>query len=128
MSFKDDNIIELRWDMEATPRKAINYRMRDGREPFNEWLLELKDIAAKVAIAKRIQRVELGNFGDCEPLAEGILELRIHVGPGYRVYLGQEGKMLVILLCGGKKRTQKEDIKLARKYWADYKIRIGKGA
>lgn len=109
--------------MEAVPRILINYRTKDGREPFAEWLIHLKDVGAKVAITKRLERVEFGNLGDCKPVGEGILELRFQIGPGYRVYLGQDGRKLILLLHGGEKHSQKDDIKLAGKYWADYQLR-----
>lgn len=68
-------------------------------------------------------RVEAGNFGDCEPVGDGVTELRIHVGAGYRVYFGRHGKTVVILLCGGDKGSQAADIKRAKDYWADWKRR-----
>lgn len=76
---------------------------------------------AKVRI--RIKRLEAGLFGDCEPVGGGVLELREHLGPGFRMYFGRHGKSIVILLCGGTKSTQEEDIGTARKYWADWKRR-----
>jgi putative addiction module killer protein len=109
--------------MEVVPREIKNYQTKEGREPFNEWFIPLKDVEAKVAITKRLERVQLGNLGDCDPVGEGIVELKFHIGPGYRVYLGQDGRVLIILLLGGEKHTQKENIKLAKKYWADYKLR-----
>jgi putative addiction module killer protein len=109
--------------MEAVPRKTQNYRTMAGLEPFKEWLLHLSDLEAKVAIVKRLERVQLGNLGESEPVGGGVLELKLQVGPGYRVYLGQDGKVLIILLMGGDKHSQKEDIQLAKKYWADYRSR-----
>ncbi len=74
-------------------------------------------------IDARLARVQLGNFGDTKGVGEGVLELRIDYGPGYRVYLGRDGSAVVILLLGGDKRTQSKDIDTAKKYWADYKAR-----
>ncbi len=81
---------------------------------FAEWLSQLKDGRAKAKIAARIQRMTSGNFGDVAPVGGGVSELRIHYGPGYRVYFVQRGKELIILLCGGDKGSQRKDISLAR--------------
>ncbi len=82
---------------------------------FNEWFAGLSDRHGKLRIQARIDRAELGNFGDCEPVGEGVSEMRIHTGPGYRVYLTRRGLDLVILLAGGDKSTQAKDIKAALK-------------
>ena len=74
-------------------------------------------------IQVRIDRAEDGNFGDCEPVGEGVSEMRIHYGPGYRVYYGLAGHRLVLLLCGGDKRTQDADIARAVAYWQDWQQR-----
>lgn len=71
----------------------------------------------------RLDRVRLGNLGQYRSAGEGVFELKIDFGPGYRVYFGQEGNTVVILLCGGDKKTQDKDIKSAREYWADYRRR-----
>src|ERR1700730_922176 len=81
---------------------------------FAEWLRALADIRAKAKIAARIDRLALGNPGDVAPVGEGVSELRIHYGPGYRVYFVQRGRTLVILLCGGDKSSQAGDIKTAK--------------
>jgi putative addiction module killer protein len=81
---------------------------------FDSWLSKLRDIQAKARIIKRIRSAERGNFGDCEPVGEGVSEMRIHVGPGFRVYFTRTGEMLYLLLCGGTKRGQKRDIVKAR--------------
>jgi len=83
--------------------------------PFSEWLQALKDSRAKARIAARAQRLAFGNPGDVRPVGEGVSELRIDYGPGYRVYYVQRGKVLIILLCGGDKSSQNKDIKLALK-------------
>lgn len=84
-------------------------------ETFDTWFSELRDQQAAARIKMRVGRVELGNFGDCEPVGEGVSEMRIHYGPGYRVYFMQRGLEVVILLAGGEKSTQSKDIKAALK-------------
>ena len=81
---------------------------------FDKWLNELTDLAARIRIVARLDSARFGNFGDCSPVGEGISEMRIHTGPGYRVYFMQQGSQLVILLCGGDKSSQARDIKQAR--------------
>lgn len=82
-------------------------------EVFDDWFAGLRDIRARVRIQARIDRAELGNFGDAEPVGEGVSEMRIHYGPGYRVYFTQRGMEVVILLAGGDKASQSRDIKRA---------------
>ena len=106
--------------MEAQEKTILTYVKKDGKVPFNDWLKTLKDRKARAIIRTRINRVRLGNLGDCKPLGEGISELRIKFGAGYRVYFGQEGKTIIILLSGGDKSSQDKDIKEAKKYWKDY--------
>ena len=86
------------------------YQTADGRMPFAEWLRALRDRRANQAIAARILRMQAGNRGDWKTVGAGVFELRIDVGPGYRVYCGQDGATLVLLLCAGDKRTQTKDI------------------
>jgi len=83
----------------------------------------LRDAAAKTSIAKRLRRVEAGNFGDCKPAGEGVSELRIDTGPGYRIYFGLRRISDVVLLCGGDKSSQDRDIEKAKTFWADWKRR-----
>lgn len=101
------------------------YRTEDGREVVSQWLDLLRDVRAKARILARINRLVVGNFGDCKPLRGGVSELRVDYGPGYRVYYGMVGKRVVLLLCGGDKRTQEADIDKAVGYLADFKRRIG---
>lgn len=82
-------------------------------EAFDDWFAGLRDKQAEKRIQARIRRAELGNLGDCEPVGEGVSEMRIHYGPGYRVYFVQRGMEIVILLAGGDKSTQSKDIKTA---------------
>ena len=87
-------------------------------DEFDKWLRKLKDIRAKTKILFRIQRIEqYGNFGDCEPVGEGISELRIHYAKGYRVYLKEYGEKIVLLLNGGDKSSQQKDIAKAKLIW-----------
>lgn len=83
-------------------------------ELFSKWLTDLRDAVARARIAARIRRLALGNPGDFRPVGEGVSELRIDHGPGYRVYFVQRGAVLVVLLCGGDKRTQARDIRKAK--------------
>lgn len=82
-------------------------------DEFDAWLAALKDKIGRARIALRIRSAEHGNFGDCEPVGEGVSEMRIHFGPGYRVYFTRRGEVLYLLLLGGNKSSQKRDIKRA---------------
>lgn len=94
---------------------------RKGRlRPFSEWLASLRDVRAVGVVRARLNRIRLGNFGDSKPVGGGVEELRIDFGPGYRVYYGREGSVVVVLLCGGDKSTQARDILTAREYWKEY--------
>ena len=103
-----------------------HYVTPSGRDVFDDWLSELADVRAQAKIAARINRLAFGNFGDCKSLGQGICELRIDWGPGYRVYYAMIGKHSVLLLCGGDKRKQGSDIERATAYLDDYKNRTGK--
>lgn len=83
-------------------------------DEFDKWLVDLRDHIAKARVLVRIRAAEQGNFGDCKPVGDGISEMRIKVGPGYRVYFARRDKVLYLLLCGGDKSTQKQDIKRAK--------------
>ena len=99
------------------------YQTAERRRPFEEWLRGLRDIQARARIEARLARIVAGNFGDCAPVGEGVMEVRIGWGPGYRVYFARLGQMVVLLLCGGDKRTQQRDIQHAKEYFDDYKAR-----
>lgn len=99
------------------------YKTENGRNLFREWLNGLRDRDARVRIRSRINRVRLGNLGDAKSVGRGVSELRIPYGPGYRVYFGRDGDKVVLLLCGGDKRSQRQDIAEAQGRWADYKER-----
>lgn len=100
----------------------ITYSTLNNKEPLTEWLIAL-DATSKAVVIKRVERLEKGNFGDCEPVGDGVFELRIHYGPGFRVYFGKQGQTAVILLMGGDKGTQNRDIEKSKQYWLDYKER-----
>jgi len=89
----------------------MNIFQRSGE--FDAWLVSLKDKVARARIALRIRSAEHGNFGDCEPVGEGVSEMRVHVGPGYRAYFTRRAGVVYLLLVGGDKSTQKRDIKRA---------------
>jgi len=99
------------------------YTDEQGRSPYAEWLSSLRDVRARARIILQVDRMELGLLGDSEPMGEGLSELRIHYGPGYRVYYRKTEQHFYLLLCGGDKATQSSDIKRAKAYWHDYKRR-----
>ena len=101
----------------------LDYQMADGRDPFKEWLANLADRQARARVAVRVQRMAAGNFGDHKPLSDGVWELRIDHGPGYRVYYAQAGQRVLLLLIGGDKRRQQADIETAVRYWQDWQRR-----
>ena len=109
--------------METKEWDIREYLAWNGKCPFRDWLRSLKDVKARARIRARIIRIRLGNFGDCKSVGNGVSELRIDYGPGYRVYFCRVGQKIVLLLCGGSKRNQEKDIKLAKEYWYDYKER-----
>jgi putative addiction module killer protein len=100
-----------------------HYVNRAGKDVFDQWLTRLGDARAQAKIAVRINRLATGNFGDCKSLRQGLSELRIDWGPGYRVYYAMIGKEFALLLCGGDKRRQPADIARALEYLEDYKQR-----
>lgn len=96
------------------------YRTASGDEPLTDWLTDLPDRQARARILARLERLEIGNFGDCKFLRDGVSELRVDWGPGYRVYFGRDGRTVIVLLCGGDKRKQDADIKRATELWQEY--------
>lgn len=90
-------------------------------DTFREWLDNLRDRAAVARINARLRRVNLGNFGDAHSVGDGVYELRMHYGPGYRVYFLREGETVVILLCGGDKDSQRRDIERAKQLAQDWR-------
>ncbi len=108
--------------MEATPKNLIEYETTNGKRPIQEWLMDLdRTVAARIRL--RLRRLALGNSGDTKPVGDGVSELRIFFGAGYRVYFAQQGEAIIVLLCGGDKSSQPNDIETAKSYWADFKRR-----
>jgi len=101
-----------------------SYTTPGGKCPFDLWLKELKDRKGRWAILTRLERFEkMGNPGHCRAVGMGVQELKIDIGPGYRVYYGLDGNFIVVLLCGGDKSTQKRDIREAQARWVEYRSR-----
>jgi putative addiction module killer protein len=101
-------------------KEVIFYRDEAGNEPFNDWLKRLRDPTTRQRIIKRLLRVEAGNYGDYKSVKDGVFELRFKFGSGYRVYFGEDGDRIVVLLCGGDKSSQTQDIERAKAYWKEY--------
>ena len=97
-----------------------HYTTRDGRIVYLEWHRKLRDLKAKLAISKRLERIELGNFGDRKYCRDGVWELRVNIGAGYRIYYAMAGASVVLFLCGGDKDAQSSDIDRACEYWRNY--------
>ena len=100
-----------------------HYLARDGADLYQQWLEGLRDRTAKIAVIRRMTRLERGLFGDCKPLREGVWEARIDVGAGYRVYYAVVGEQVILLTNGGDKRTQDADIERAIGYLKDWRQR-----
>jgi putative addiction module killer protein len=96
------------------------YVAADGRQPFAEWFADLAAVA-RAKVTRALARLEQGNVSSVKSVGEGVFEVRIEFGPGYRVYFGRDGEALVILLTGGTKKRQQRDIDAAQAYWRDYK-------
>ena len=109
--------------MEVTPKQIIYYRTPEGQIPYEIWDSAIKDIRLQMAVEKRLERVETGNYGDCESVGNGILELRFQAF-GVRIYFAETGGAIVLLLCAGDKGSQKKDIAKAKEFWAEYNSRI----
>ncbi|MEA2835465.1 MAG: hypothetical protein QOD89_15 [Bradyrhizobium sp.] len=102
-------------------RTEIRYYVTfGGHTPFADWFEDL-NVVARAKVTRAVARLERRNFSNVKPVGEGVLELRIDFGPGYRVYFGRDGETLVILLTGGTKKRQQRDIDRAHAYWHDYK-------
>lgn len=108
--------------METVAKKLIDYKALNGEIPFKKWRDTLDgSIAAR--IEARLKRVALGNLGDVRPVGQGVSELRMTFGNGFRIYFGQHGDEVIILLCGGDKSSQSDDIETAHGYWLDFQGR-----
>ncbi|MBU1660517.1 MAG: type II toxin-antitoxin system RelE/ParE family toxin [Chloroflexi bacterium] len=99
---------------------VIVYRDAAGNEPFTNWLNNLRDPRTRRRILKRLWRLESKNCGDCKPVGDGVIELRFFFGSGYRVYFGEDGDKIVVLLFGGDKSSQCRDIQKAKIFWKEY--------
>jgi putative addiction module killer protein len=105
---------------ETKPKEVVVYADAKGNEPFTNWLYALRDNMGRKRIIARVVRLEQGNYGDCQPIGEGLSELRLFFGAGYRVYFGEHNGKIIVILCGGDKSTQSKDIKQAKAYWKEY--------
>lgn len=103
------------------PKELVFYADENGNEPFYLWLEGLRDERNRRRILSRLVRVQQGNYGDVEPIGEGLSELRFFFGSGYRVYFGEDADNIVVILCGGDKDSQSQDIENAKTYWQEYK-------
>lgn len=101
-------------------KKIVFFQDEMGYEPLSNWINSLCDSTTRRRILQRIYRIQSGNFGDYKSVKDGVLELRLKFGSGYRVYFGEDADKIVVLLCGGDKSTQKQDIKEAKTYWKEY--------
>lgn len=108
--------------METSPKKLIDYETTNGEVPIRNWLDGL-DGTISARIEARLKRVAIGNLGDTKPIGQGVSELRLTFGSGYRIYFGQHEDEIIILLCGGDKSSQSDDIEMAKSYWLDFKRR-----
>lgn len=109
--------------MQIFPFDIDYYSTASGDKPFKKWLEDLRDINGRAKIRIRVDRARLGNLGDHKYLEQGVWELRIDYGPGYRVYFGKDGNRLILLLIGGDKSTQRRDIETAAAYLQDHETR-----
>ena len=106
-------------------KKELRYYIaQNGKSPFVRWLSKIKDNVTRARIERRLERMELGNDGDHKALGDGIYELRLAFGPGYRVYYAEQDDVIIILLCGGDKTTQNKDIASAKTYWKELRGRV----
>ena len=109
--------------MQARPRNVEVYESASGATPFDDWMRNLKDPIGKAAVEARIALLRRGSLGkQYRDVGDGLIELKVNVGPGYRIYIADDGRASLILFAG-RKNTQKQDIKTAKKQWADYKVR-----
>jgi len=106
--------------MTDTAYRLEYYQEENGDVPFNNWLTGLRDATAVARVRIRLSRLRLGLFGVVKPLGDGVAELKIDYGPGYRVYYAVSGKKVILLLIGGDKSTQRKDIATAKRYWKNY--------
>ena len=111
----------FRYSVESSPFSVEIYETEEGKAPFSEWLISLKDKQAAARILLRIDRSKRGNLGDHKLIDDGLFELRVDTGAGYRVYFGRVNPETIVLLWGGNKNTQQRDIQKAAQYWIKYR-------
>ena len=109
--------------MEVGARTLYYFEETRGRYPYREWILNLKNPVAVARLDVRLTKLTLGNFGKWRAVGEGVIELKEDFGPGYRIYVAEDGPVIVVILCAGDKRTQPADIQRAKEYWKQYKSR-----
>ena len=109
--------------MEPKPREIEVYQTQEGKAPFLIWLEDLRDAKTRANMLRRLARIRLGLLGDYKAVGDGVYELRVDIGPGYRIYFTQIGKTVILLLYAGDKGSQTADIKKAKEYLADYQER-----
>jgi putative addiction module killer protein len=109
--------------VEAGRRELYYFEEPKGRYPYREWLASLKDSVTIARLDVRLTKLILGNFGKHRSVGEGVIELKEDFGPGYRIYVGEDGPRIVVILCGGDKSRQTADIQRAKDYWKQYKSR-----
>ena len=109
--------------MRLSSPRIIKVYETNGKEPISDWLDKFRDKIIRMKILRRIDRLTLGNYGDHRYLSGDLFEMKLDVGAGYRVYCGEDRKQIIILLCGGDKKSQHKDVDKAKKYWQDYLAR-----
>jgi putative addiction module killer protein len=108
----------------SNPEREVRvYETTDGRAPLSDWLQSLRDRKGRAIIRTRLARLRLGLFGDAKSVGGDVNELRIQFGPGYRIYYALDGDAVILLLCGGDKKSQDRDIQQAKAFWKDYRSR-----
>ena len=112
-------------ELKSKPKRIKYYRTADGKIPFLHWFDSLRNLTAKDEIRSRLNRVRLGNYGDCKSVRDGVLELRFR--SGIRIYFTEIGDIVVLLFCGGDKETQDRDVTKAKLYWKDFKLQSKAG-
>lgn len=105
--------------MGLQPRKVVIYETANGRSPYQDWFDGL-DKKVQAIVDSRLTRLRQGNLGTYRSVGSGVKELKINFGPGFRIYFGEDGGEIVVLLCAGDKGSQDRDIKKAQEYWTDY--------
>ena len=114
-------IILYNYCMEVGRRELYYFEEARDRYPYREWLVSLKDPATMARLDVRLTKLMRGNFGEWRAVGEGVIELKEDFGPGYRIYVAEDGSVVVVILCGGNKRSQAADIQRAKEYWRIYK-------